>query len=322
MRQRLSSALTALVLFGAVSPVAAQGTSGTDAGVFLLLPTGAEAVGMGQASVAVEGGSESVWWNPAGLAAQKKREVAIHHAHTVGGSGDVITFVLPSRRRGSAAVSLNIFDPGQQQVTDDQGQLLGTLFPRDLVFAGTYALSITGVLNVGVNYKLVQFRVDCEGECGGTFANSSRAADAGFQIKPSGDSPLAVGFAVRNFGGGLKTDAGKRDALPTRTDTGVLYHIAFLDKYLKDTEVRAAGSVVTTRGAPGASFRLGTDVTYQHEIHFRAGYVADKRDNDSGASVGFGVKSGRVVFDFAKLFGGLSADAGVPPTYLSLRYLF
>src|SRR5436305_1859443 len=113
MRRRLSSAALAAALLSAASGeiAIAQSTSGTDAGVFLLLPTGARAVGMGEAFVAAQSGSESVWWNPAGLASQTKHEAAIFYAHTVAGSTDVLAFAIPSKHRGSVAISLNVFDP-------------------------------------------------------------------------------------------------------------------------------------------------------------------------------------------------------------------
>src|SRR5437762_9821561 len=105
MRRRLSRAALTAALFAAGAQWAeAQGTSGTDAGVFLLLPTGAQAVGMGQAYVAVEGGSESVWWNPAGLGGQTKHELAIHHSQTVAATGDVLALVIPSKHRGTFAL--------------------------------------------------------------------------------------------------------------------------------------------------------------------------------------------------------------------------
>jgi hypothetical protein len=327
MRRRLSrAALLALLLSSASLPLGAQSTSGTDAGLFLLLPVGAAAVGMGEAYVAAEGGSESVWWNPAGLATLRKHELAVHHSQTVVATGDVLSFVAGSKHRGTFAVSANILNPGEQQVTDDLGQPIGVILPRDVVFAATYAKSFADHFNAGLTYKLIQFRVDCSGQCAtvGTFVNSSQAADAGVQFRTAPTSPLTVGLAVRNFGGKIKSgSAGKGDALPTRVDGGFLYHIVALDRFLKDTQVNGAGSLVSTRGASGAAFRIGTDVVYQNEIHFRAGYVSDPHNNDTSASLGFGIQNGKLVFDIARAYGGLLSDTGQsPPTYLSLRYLF
>ena len=327
MRRRPSkAALLALLVSVASIPVRAQSTSGSDAGLFLLLPVGAAAVGMGEAFVAAEGGSESVWWNPAGLGAIRKRELAVHHSQTVVATGDVLSFVAGSKHRGTFAVSANILNPGEQQVTDDQGQPIGVILPRDVVFAATYAKSFAEHVSAGLTYKLIQFRVDCSGQCAtvGTFVNSSQAADVGIQFRSAPTSPLAMGLAVRNFGGKIKSGAsGNGDALPTRVDAGFLYHVVALDKFLKDTQVNGAASVVTTRGESGAAFRVGTDIVYQNEIHFRAGYVSDPHNNDTSASLGFGIQNGKLVFDIARSYGGLLSDTGQsPPTYLSLRYLF
>src|SRR5438876_12115906 len=106
MRRHLSSAALAAALLSVAGAqiAAAQSTSGTDTGVFLLLPTGAQAVGMGQAFVAADAGSESVWWNPAGLAGQTKHELAIHHSQTIAATGDVLAIIFPSKHRGALGI--------------------------------------------------------------------------------------------------------------------------------------------------------------------------------------------------------------------------
>src|SRR5205085_540792 len=87
MRRLLSS----LVLMTAVAVGAkAQTPTGSEGSLFLLLPTGAQAVGMGQAMVAGKPGSEGIWWNPASIGEQSQRELAIHHSKTVAGVGDAV----------------------------------------------------------------------------------------------------------------------------------------------------------------------------------------------------------------------------------------
>src|ERR1700687_6476032 len=103
----------------------AQTPTGSEGALFLLLPTGAQAVGMGQAMVAAKPGSEGIWWNPASVAGQDKRELAIHHSKTIAGAGDAFAFVLPSRSYGTAALSFSVLALGEQQVTDYLGQVLG-----------------------------------------------------------------------------------------------------------------------------------------------------------------------------------------------------
>jgi hypothetical protein len=303
----------------------AQGQAGSEGSLFLLLPTGAQAVGMGQAMVAGKPGSEGIWWNPASIADQDKRELAIHHSKTIAGAGDALTFVLPTRSYGTAALSLNILNLGDQQVTDANNDVIGVIFPRDVVLAGTYAASLTKRLTAGFNYKVVQIRFDCSGECSsvGPEVKSSRAVDVGAQYEVEVGAPLTFGVAIRNLGGKLNsTETNRSDPLPTQVDIGAMYRLKFIDHYLKDTELRAAGSYINSRAFGGKSVRLGTDVTYQGKLHLRAGFVGHDRRGDASAALGLGLQSGGFVFDIARTFGGLPAEGGQAPVYVSLRYLF
>ena len=55
-------------------------------------------------------------------------------------------------------------------------------------------------------------------------------------------------------------------------------------------------------------------MTYQKTVHLRGGWIANDTDG-ANAAVGFGLGTGRLVFDIARTFGGLSEDAGKTPTY-------
>jgi len=322
MRRLLFS--VALASLGATS-LAAQSPAGSEGSLFLLLPTGAQAVGMGQAMVAAKPGSEGIWWNPASIGDQEKRELAIHHSKTVAGVGDALSFVLPTRSVGSAALSINILNIGEQEIKDVNDVVVGLALPRDVVYAATYAANFRGRLNLGMNYKLVQVRVDCSGECSsvGNEVQSSRALDAGLQYQIQAGAPLVFGAALRNVGGKLNSrDTNQRDPLPTQLELGAMYRLKFLDHYVKDTELRAAGSFVNSRSFGGKSVRFGTDVMYQGRVHLRAGYVGHDQRGNASAALGFGLQSDSFVFDIARTFGGLPADDGQAPVYVSLRYLF
>ncbi len=303
----------------------AQTPTGSEGSLFLLLPTGAQAVGMGQAMVAEKPGSEGIWWNPASIAGQDQRELAIHHSKTIAGVGDALTFVLPTRSYGTAALSLNILNLGEQDVTDVNNFPIGVIFPRDVVLAGTYAASLTRRLRAGLNYKVVQIRFDCSGECSsvGPAVESSRAVDLGAQYDVEAGAPLTFGVAVRNLGGKLNsTQTTQRDPRPTQVELGAMYRLKLIDRYLKDTELRAASSYINSRQFGGKSVRVGTDLTYQGKLHLRAGFVGHDRRGNASASLGFGLQSSGFVFDIARTFGGLPAEGGQAPVYVSLRYLF
>jgi type IX secretion system protein PorV len=322
MRRLLSSVFLSAVITGGARAQAATGSEGS---LFLLLPTGAQAVGMGQAMVAAKPGSEGIWWNPASIARDEKRELAIHHSTTVAGPGDALTFLTPIRSSGTAAISINILNLGEQQITDPLGNSIGKALLRDVVFAGSYATDLTKRLMAGFNYKLIQLRVDCSGECSsvGAEVQSLRAVDVGAQYDVEARAPLTFGVAIRHLGGKLNSrETNRQDPLPTQLELGARYRLKFLDQYVKDTELRVSGSFVDTRSFGGKSVRFGTDLMYQKTLHLRAGYVGHDRRAGTSASVGFGLQSGAFVFDIARTFGGLPTDKGETPVYVSLRYLF
>lgn len=321
MRRLLSASAALALALGGVAPARAQ----SEAAIFLLLPVGARTLGQGQATVASETGSEAVWSNPAGLARQTTREMAIHHSTTLAVTGDALTYVSPARALGVMAISINLYNLGDQQITEDPNQPpVGLLLPRNVVYALTWARALGAHLSAGINYKLVQARIDCTGQCGdiGTGSGTASAFDFGAQYRFSDDIPLTLGAAIRHVGGDLRATADEPPAkLPRRIQLGASYRLRFIDRYLEDTDVRIAGEMDSAPGFEDAGFRFGSSVVYQNRVHLRAGWgTADTEA--SGPSVGFGITAGKLSFEIARTFEGLSADAGEPPTYFSLRYNF
>ena len=321
VRRIVAGAAMALAVTG--SNAGAQGSS-SDGALFLLLPVGAQTVGMAQATVAERLGSESIWSNPAAIARQEKREAAIHHSETIAARGDVITLVFPRKNVGAFALSMNVLDFGNQQITDPGGTPIGLVLPRNLLFAGSFATSIGQSLSVGMTYKRLQYRVDCSGQCANvtTFSASSSAVDFGAQYDIPGDSSVRLGAAIRNVGRRLQiNDQEQADPLPTRVEIGVSYRVGIVRRYVSDIDVRVAGDIVATETADDPSARLGADLTYQNTVHLRGGYIANDTDG-AKAALGFGLGTGRLLFDIARTFGGLSEDAGKTPAYVSLRFTF
>jgi hypothetical protein len=314
-----------LILAGTflISSVAsAQNT--TDGALFLLLPVGAQSVGMAQATVAERLGSEAVWSNPAGIARLEKKEAAIHHSETVAARGDVITILAPKKHLGAFALSVNLLDFGNQQITDPGGTPIGLVLPRNVLFAGTFGAAIGKNASLGMSYKRLQYRVDCSGQCANvsTFSATSSAVDFGAQYDIPGKNPVRLGVAIRNIGTKLQVnDSEQADPLPTRIEAGISYQLSSIAKYVSDVDVRVAADVVATKTADDPSGRLGVDVTYQKNVHLRGGYIANDTDG-AKAAVGFGLGTGRLLFDIARTFGGLSEEAGKTPTYVSLRFVF
>ena len=199
MRRSPSSGLLALAAVLDARPperLLAQDPPLNTGALFLVFPVGARAVGMGQTAMGAEGHGESAFWNPAGLATMETNEFALHSATLVAGRSHVLGAYFPSRGIGVLGAAAYLVDYGDLERTDDNGNTIARIAPRNFEFLASYATALAGSFAFGINYKLVQFRVDCSGDCTNfpTGQGTTHAIDLGGQFR--------VGAAGRLGGGG------------------------------------------------------------------------------------------------------------------------
>src|SRR6266513_3163330 len=163
--------------------------------LFLVFPVGAQAVGMGQTAIAAAGRGDAEFWNPAGLATLSDDEFALHTATLVAGRSHVLGAYFPSRGIGVLGGAVYLVDYGDLERTDDNGNTIARIAPRNFEFLASYATALAGSFVFGVNYKLVQFRVDCSGDCTNFPAGqgTTHAIDLGGQFRVGAGGPLRVG---------------------------------------------------------------------------------------------------------------------------------
>src|SRR6267142_1870877 len=231
------------------------------------------------------------------------------------------------RHSGGGAVYL--VDYGDLDRTDINGNTIARIAPRNFEFLASYATNLTGSFVFGISYKLVQFRVDCSGDCrdfpAGTGATHALDLGGQFSVGPGG--PLRIGVAVRNIGFRLQVqNQAQADALPTRLAVGALYEVRLrpatgraLDQAF---DLKLAADVDSPWGQAGQSeTRVGLDIGYQRLVRVRAGY-AFVQDGLSGPSVGLGLESGSLGVDLARAFLTGSDLQDESPTFFSLRVSF
>jgi hypothetical protein len=127
---------------------------------------------------------------------------------------------------------------------------------------------------------------------------------------------------LRNAGFRLQLlDSEQADPLPTRFHLGAQYRPRRFERLVPSAEFRLCGELVSRLELGRPAVRLGGEFTFEQTYVVRGGLVTGSGDA-SGAAVGFGVRRGGLALDFARAFGGFSADAGEPPTYVSLRFTF
>ena len=331
MRRRRSSAvcrlvagLTMVVVAGRLAEAQANPNKPEGATEFLI-PTGACSLGMGQAVAAAAVGSDALWWNPA-LIAKGPRELTLHLARgssVIAETDAAGAFVFPVRRLGAFAVSFRYINYGTQGAQLDPNNQAGTLDNTNTLIAATFAPIITDRILGGITYKLLRYQYNCTGSCD-TPHNSPQAPaiDLGFAYQVTADSSLWIGGALRNLGPRFQVkDRDQADLIPSRADFGAQYtpHLAQLPS---EARLRIAADVVSyVSGGGGPGFRFGGELAWQDRYQARAGYVVSG-PTGSGPSLGLGVRSGKLQIDFAQFLSDDAAQAGVTPTFLTLRYIF
>jgi hypothetical protein len=323
MKPRLSEALVSLLLLVAGQQAFAQGTaSPTEGGaLFLLLPVGGRAAGLGQAAIADGGHSEAAFWNPAGLALLEDTELAVHHAVTFASNNTALAGYIPVRGWGVMGVSAYLVDLGSQEISFGPGLFGGRTSSKGIEILGSYATTVGSALAVGLNYKLIQFRQDCSGDCGSarTAVGTTHAIDVGMQYGFAGDA-LRLGLALQHAGFKLQLEnEGQADALPTRVEFGIVYRM-MLPQPTGAEEALDARILIDVQdewGRPdNPDARVGLELGYGDLIRLRSGY-AFLQSEGRGPSVGLGMRLGRFAFDFARVF--FASSNLDEPVHISLR---
>jgi hypothetical protein len=318
---RASSFIRASLLCLLPSLVAAQAEP---AGALeLVFPFGARSVGMGQAVVASPVGTDAVWWNPAALASQTRRELALQYLQRQNFVNVLgLTYALPRPPVGVFAASLFLVDYGTDEVTDDFGGVIGQFTHRFVAGVASFGTTVAKRGRAGINYRVFQRRFDCSGDCRRVEDNSaiSSAIDAGVQYRVSDSLPLTIGLAVRHLGLRFQQrDEAQADVIPTRYHLGLTYEPS-LGPSLSEARARVSAEIVRSPNFSETGYRAGGELEWQQRYFIRAGYAA--KAGASGGSVGIGVVSGRLQVDIARSLGSENEVLGGAPTLLTLRYRF
>jgi hypothetical protein len=309
--------------------LAAQTIPNNSGALFLNLPVGAEAVGMGQTAVTLEGRGEAAFWNPAGLGTLEESEFGLQSGSLAVGKSYALTAYVHSHGIGVLGGAVYLLNYGDLERTDSTSSTIAHISPRNLEFLASYATQV-GALSIGVNYKLVEFRVECSGDCR-EFPNGegvTHGLDLGGQLAVGPDGALRIGLAVRNIGFKLQVNnRDQADPLPAHVVVGALYRVTLRGDAAPGAapdglDVRLAADVDTPWGSYGDSeIRVGVDLGYQRLLRVRGGY-AFERQGLSGPSLGMGISAGSVGVDLARTFLSGSDFVTENPTFFSFRVAF
>lgn len=281
---------------------------------------------MGRAMTALPG-AESAFWNPAGLAGvQDSRAVLFRGDHAVG-TATAISTLFARSGVGTVGVSYLLLDVGDQDLTDADGNVLGTVSVRNHLGVASVAARVLGHLDVGMNFKVVQFRLSCRGICpdAGTTA-TTYAIDAGFQLEPTDALPLRVGAMVAHVGPRLQVlNAEQADPLPSRARVAVAYDVLHRLADERDVQGWVTLEVQDRIRDPGSlSFYLGSELRAggADALFLRAGYVAGDVDQEDGARVGLGLQYERFELGIAKSLAVSTLTGETEPVHVTFSIGF
>ena len=326
MRLRLFS-LAALVALCAAKPISAQQTADPESGggAFLLLPVGARATALGQAAAADWGSTEAIFWNPAGLAVSDQHEVAVHFASTFISDNTALVGSFAAGQLGVLGFAAYLVDYGSQEVVGGRGVSVGRISPKNVELLASYATALGAGVSVGVNYKLIQLRQDCSGQCSAfpSVAGTTHGVDMGLQYAVAGSDAFRLGFAVRHAGFKLQLrNEGQADPLPTRVQVGAIYRV--LLPRMRGTDERFDARLLVDVDDEWGEYddldwRIGLDLGLRDLVRFRTGY-AFLDSQSRGPSVGVGIRVGRIAIDLARVsFVSSNFDE---PLHVSVRAIF
>lgn len=319
--------LCAAVLSVAATPgaVAAQDEAPEPEGaLFLLLPVGAQGSGVARAMTALSG-PESVWWNPAGVVPAEENSFFLFRSEDFSGEATAVSVLGARPGLGTAALSYLLFDFGDVDLRDDQGNFLGTVSFRNHLGVLTAGTSIFDGLNVGANLKVIQTRVACRGQCTDAGVTSTTYAfDLGAQWRPV--QALVLAGTLAHLGPRLKVfNEEQADPLPSRVRVAAAYEVFHHFVTRPDVSAQVVFELEDRLRDPGSpATYIGTEVVAGIDpgLSLRAGYAFGSELQVDGVGVGVGLRFENFDVGIAKSLSSTSLGTDAEPVQISFGFLF
>lgn len=295
--------------------------STTEGALTLLLPVGAQGVAMGRAMTA-QRGAETVFWNPAGIARLDQGRFTVFRGSHLAGEATAFSLLLTQQPLGVVAVSYQLLDLGDQDFTDENNNVLGTVSFRDHLAVISFATQLLPALDAGLNFKVFQSRITCRGQCAGAGVNGRTfAVDAGIQAAPLASLPLRLGAMVAHVGPDLQLiNSAQADPLPTRLRVAVSYEVLAHFLETPDVELWLTGEVEdrwTELGSP-VVYGGGELLVGREDLFFLwAGYGQGQTGQPAGAAAGLGLRYERFRMGIGKSMSGRNLSGESEPVHIS-----
>jgi hypothetical protein len=301
MTGKLRAALCAGALLGLFVPAIALAQDqqlggqrrGTSSLEFLKIGVGARAEGMGEAFVSVANDPSALYWNPAGIGSQLRREIQFNSTSY---PGDIrynhIELVLPSAALGgSFGIQMGGFAAEMNETDEYHPFGTGRTFTfTDFVLGAAYARRFTDKLLIGFGVKYAREDYGSQVDAPATGA---LLFDIG-SIYYLGWRSLRVGMSLTNFGG----DAGPSGTFvspstgETRAYDGfsppTMFRYGLGFEPIETENLRWTTAVEASQASDNAiEYRVGTEVMILKRLALRSGYHIRSDAFKMSAGAGF-----------------------------------
>ena len=278
--------MSARLLLAALLVLPGASARAAETAAFLNIGAGARYLGMGGAGAALSDDANSLYWNPAGLAALGKREATASHAElsqTV--RHDFLAYAQPTSL-GTFAGGVTYLSQSALEGRDAQGHPTGGYQASDAALSLAYGRK-TELADIGGTLKYVQSHI-----------GSAQAETVAFDLGARRTlGSWTLGAALRNAGPGMKYDVQRND-LPLRLAFGAAYR-------LSAGHALAAEWTNGPRGT-GNDFGFGGEFRARKGVRLRAGYTTQSAitggsgfDAVRGLTLGVGLDGARWRLDYA-----------------------
>ncbi len=265
---------------------------GTAGAMELRIPVGPRGTALAGAMVASASGAEALFWNPAGIAADRSNDILLTHTEYLGTLN--VEYAGIVSRMGSAAVgaSFKALTLGNIIVTtEDAPNGTGEIAsPTFTVAEVALAKQMTDKVRFGGSASLVNEHLLQESAVGISF-------DFGFQYDPQWNG-LQFGFAMKNFGSNMRFDGsdfersivlpnGNPQSQPTlvKTTSASFELPSFVTFGVsKGWDIGARShadlnAVFQNNNFSDDEYRVGGEFLAASALALRAGYVYSQQDN-------------------------------------------
>jgi len=296
--------------------------TGTAAAVFLEIPVGATAIGMGGAFVSVANDASSLYWNPAGSARLLRNELMVTHTSWIAETKfDFAGFVLPLGEIGTLGFSLTSLSMEDMKVTTvEMPDGTGEYFSAGDMAAGiSYSRMLTDRFSIGFTAKYIRQSIWHE-------SAEAFAVDAGTSFSTDLFGGMTIGATLSNFGTKMQISGrdtrtfiridpakqGSNDRIPTALemeswDLPLLLQFGVSTNVIKKENYRLTIAADALHPSDNnESMNMGTEFAYQDFLFLRAGYKSlFLSEHEGGFAFGVGVASSSLVsmlsvkFDYA-----------------------